>query len=75
MPFEAMVVTVVAMVLGYKLLSQFIAMGTQRLQHKGRPQAAPLSEEETVDMKTHADDLMRRLQTLEEIIGSEKRAS
>lgn len=75
MPFEAMVVAIVAMVLGYKLLSQFMKTLSNRKHPKNSGDRRLMSYDEQMDLKARADELKRRLHTLEEIIGSERRAS
>lgn len=75
MPFEAMVVTIIAMVLGYKLLSRLLPQRSQDEGRKARrnknPNPAPMDYEEQEALRIRAEELARRVRTLEEIISAD----
>ncbi len=68
MPFEVMVVSIVAMCLGYSLLRHILR--PRRNTGKGKRETKVIYENE--GLQARADDLMNRLRNLEEIIASEK---
>ncbi len=74
MDFPEFVITLVGMILGYKLISQ-IFFGRKEIKLKRYPAMAP--QQAVVDappgvLQGRADELRRRLETLEEIIASER---
>jgi len=71
------IVAIVAIVFGYKLLSELFAgrkeVKIQRYRNHGAPEQVVVQETPS-ELQARADDLRRRLATLEEIIASERRA-
>lgn len=75
MPFEAMVVSIIAMVLGYKLLARLLPQRTtcngKNCRHHRTRNAAPMDYEEQEALRARAEELRRRVETLEEIIAAD----
>lgn len=74
MSFPEFVITLVGMVLGYKLISQ-IFLGRREVKLKRYAAMAP--HQAVMDappgvLQARADELRRRVETLEEIIASER---
>lgn len=78
MQFEEMVVAIVAMSLGFALMKHLITAiwgspgerRRERKRHRKAP-AATMSMEEQETLISRAEDLLRRIETLEEIVSSD----
>ena len=73
MPFEVMVVSIVAIVFGYKLLSRILPNRSHgehaKCRHNKRNKAPLMDYEEQEELRERAAELARRVRTLEEIIS------
>ena len=74
MPFEVMVVSIVAMCLGYSLLKHILGPRQTKVK-KTKNAKLPWDQESYADYEAKADELLRRLKNLEEIIASEPRST
>jgi len=68
------VITLVAMCMGYSLLRHFIAPRGEKRSKKSRRNCQPdlMSYEEQIELQTRAENLMKRVNTLEEIVAAER---
>ena len=75
MPFEVMVVSIVAIVFGYKLLSRILPNRShgecRKCRHPKHKNAQLMGYEEQEELRERAAELARRVRTLEEIIGAD----
>ncbi len=70
------VITLVAMCMGYSLLRHILAPRGEKISKKRRRgcEPNPMTYEEQIELQTRAEELMRRVNTLEEIVASESRS-
>lgn len=72
-----LIIVVIAMIVFYKLMSQIITVYKEKHQGpnpKTMRRAEPMSLDEAESLRMRAQELQRRLHTLEEIIAAEKRS-
>ena len=75
---EEVIIAIIAMSLGYKLLSEVLSgikeVKLQRYRSRAATVPTPEPVESPSELQARANDLKRRLATLEEIIASEGRS-
>jgi len=72
---EILLIVLTAMILGYSLLRQLLNLGSKSARsHKRNGRAQRMTPREADDLRQRAEELMRRLNTVEEIIASEPSA-